>query len=198
MSTELLYSANLTGAAFLFYEFKQVIRLKQEGLNDKEIKDKIVTENVFQYEKTSSLQRMIPTLLRRTEVIDDTLRTMVLEDSMEVGKVINLYAIMKTDRLYYEFMDEVIKEKLHANDHILEKKDINAYFTHKAEQDEKVASWTDKTNNKLKQVFIKILLETGILKDKRTWELNRMLIDEQVKEHLRHIGDEQYISAMGE
>ncbi len=34
------YSATLTGASFLLYELKQVLKLKKQGLSDAEIKRK--------------------------------------------------------------------------------------------------------------------------------------------------------------
>ncbi len=198
MSKELLYSTSLTGASFLLFELKQVLRLKEQGLSDKEVREKVFEENYFQYKVQNSAKRSLPSVLRRANTLDETLRKMVLEEPLEVGKMINLYAIMKTDRLFFEFMDEVIREKLQANDYLLEKKDMNTYFTYKSEQDEKVASWTEKTVDKLKQVFMKLLFETGIVKNKETGELSRLLIDERVKEHLFFIGEHDYVRAMGE
>ncbi|WP_027093445.1 DUF1819 family protein [Cohnella thermotolerans] len=198
MSQELEYSATLTGASFMFYEFKQVVSLKTQGLGDSEIKEKVLTENLFQYQVKTSLKRSLPSVLRRVGVLDDTLRKMVLEESLETGKIINLYAIMKTDRLFFEFMNEVIREKLETDNYLFEKKDLNLYFTSKAEQDAGVAGWTEQTVNKLKQVFVKILYEAGILKDKKTGELNQLLIDEQLKRHFINIGDIAYVKAMGE
>lgn len=198
MQTGLEYSAILTGAPFLFYEFRQVVSLKEQGLNDMEIKEKVLTENLFQYKLKSSLKRSLPSLLRRVNELDETLRKMVLEDAMGSGKIINLYAIMKTDRLFFEFMNEVIREKFEQNYERLEKKDINLYFVSKAEQDAGVASWSEQTINKLKQVFIKILFESGILKDKNTGEIHRPLMNEDLKQHLIDIGDIAYVQAMGE
>lgn len=88
----------------------------------------MIEENIFQHNKISSLKRGLPSILKRTNVLDDTLRTFVLEEPLEVGKVINLYAIMKTDRLFFEFMDEVVQDKLETNNYILEKKDLNAFL----------------------------------------------------------------------
>lgn len=198
MSQELGYSATLTGASFMFYEFKQVVSLKEQGLKDSEIKERVLTENLFQYQVKSSLKRSLPSVLRRVGVLDDTLGKMVLEESLETGKIINLYAIMKTDRLFFEFMNEVIREKFETDNYLFEKKDLNLYFTSKAEQDAGVAGWTEQTVNKLKQVFVKILFESGILKDKKTGELNRLLMDEQLKRHFINIGDIAYVKAMGE
>lgn len=198
MDKELSYSTSLTGASFLLFEMKQVLKLKEEGFTDKEIRSQVFDENYFQYKVQNSAKRSLPSVLRRANVLDDTLRKMAIEEPLEVAKMINFYAIMKTDRLFFEFMDEVIREKLQANDYLLEKKDINTYFTYKAEQDEKVAGWSEQTVDKLKQVFIKILYETGIVKDKDSGELNRLLIDDRVKSHLLYIGEHQYVRVMGE
>jgi len=198
MTNELEYSATLTGASFMFYEFKQVVSLRFKGVNEQEIRLKVLSENLFQYQVSSSLKRSLPSVLRRVNILDEMLCQMVLEQSMDAGKLINLYAIMKTDRLFFEFMNEVIREKLESNHLLLEKKDLNLYFVSKAEQDEGVAGWTEQTVTKLKNVIQRILLESGILKDKKTGELSRILMDNQLKQHLIHIGDIAYVRAMGE
>ncbi|WP_226536424.1 DUF1819 family protein [Fictibacillus halophilus] len=198
MTKELDYSATLTGASFLLYELKQVLKLKRQGLSDNEIKKKVIDDNVFKYQVTSSLKRITPSVIRRAGVLDGTLEDLILNSPLEVGKLINLYAIMKTDKLYFEFMNEVIREKLDANNYLLEKKDLNIFFITKAEQNEKMSKWTELTINKLKQVFIKLLYEAGFLRDKKSGELSRLLIDEDVKRHLTKIGDTAYLRAMGE
>lgn len=198
MTKELDYSATLTGASFLLYEFKQVLKLKRQGLSDDEIKKKVIEENVFEYKFTSSLKRIVPSVIRRANALDDQLQEWVLNSPLEEGKIINLYAIMKTDKLFFEFMNEVIREKLEANNYLLEKKDLNVFFITKAEQDEKMQKWTELTINKLKQVYMKLLYEAGLLKNKKTGEMNRLLLDESLKRYLSNIGDTAYLKAMGE
>lgn len=195
---ELEYSSSLNGASYLMFELKQVVKLQQKGLSDQEIRKKVVDENVFQFENTGRINRTLPSVMRRAKVIDFTLGKLMLEGSVEMSKVINLYAIMKTDLLFYEFMDEVIREKLQNNDYLIEKKDINLFFTTKSEQSEKVASWSEINKEKLKRAFMQVLYESGMLKERRGKELNRLIIDEQIKDHLIRIGDAQYVRAMGE
>ncbi|WP_175638345.1 DUF1819 family protein [Metabacillus schmidteae] len=198
MTKELEYSATLTGASFLLYELKQVLKLKKQGLSDVEIKKQVIEENAFEYKFTSSLKRSVPSVIRRAIVLDDQLQEWVLSGPLDVGKIINLYAIMKTDRLFFEFMDEVIREKLEEGNYLLEKKDLNVFFVTKAEQDEKMAKWTEQTINKLKQVYMKLLFEAGLLRDKKTGELSRVLLEEDIKRHLTYIGDSAYLRAIGE
>lgn len=198
MTIELEYSSSLNGASFLFFELKQVIKLKQQGLARDEIRKKVKEENLFQFNNQGRINRALPSVMKRAEVIDETLTALMLEGSIETGKILNLYAIMKTDLLFFEFMDEVIGEKLHNNDYLIEKKDINLFFTSKAEQSEKVASWSDINVEKLKRAYMQVLYESGMLRTRQGKELSRLIIDEQVRQHLTHIGDQRYIRAMGE
>lgn len=195
---DLEYSSALTGAGFMLYEVKQIAKLKEAGFSDKDIRYKVLDENIFQYDKLSSVKRALPYILKRVDVLDGTLRKLLIEESFEVGKVINLYAIMKADRLFYEFMQEVVAEKLKKDNYYIDKVDVNFFFATKIEQNTTISNWSDSTIAKLKQVFKKILLEVGILESLKTGELNRLIVDSQVSEHLQSIGEKNYVKVMGE
>lgn len=195
---DLEYSSALTGAGFMLYELKQIAKLKEAGFSDKDIRYKVLGENIFQYDKLSSVKRALPYILKRVDVLDETLRKLLIEESFEVGKVINLYAIMKVDRLFYEFMQEVVAEKLKKDNYYIDKMDVNLFFATKIEQSTTISNWSDSTIAKLKQVFKKILLEVGILESLKTGELNRLIVDNQVSEHLQIIGEKNYVKVMGE
>jgi len=195
---DLEYSSILNGASFLLFELKQVVKLKQQGLAKDEIRKKVKEENLFQFNNQGRINRALPSVMKRAEVIDETLAALLLEGSIETGKTLNLYAIMKTDLLFFEFMDEVIGEKLHNNDYLIEKKDINLFFSSKAEQSEKVASWSDINVEKLKRAYLQVLYEGGILRNRKSKELNKLIIDEPIKNYLTQIGDSRYVHAMGE
>lgn len=176
------YSANLTGAWFLFYEIKQVIKLMNEDLNEAEIKMKIIEENLFQHKKPASLIRALPTVYRRANKLPDNLKKLILEDSISNAKLINLYAIMEEDLLFKEFVLEVVKEKYTSNNLFIERKDVNSFFTAKMEQNNNFAKYSEGTINKLKQVHLRILMEAEILKDTKTGELNRIFLDPYLKQ----------------
>lgn len=192
------YSAGLAGAHFLLFEFTQVVKLKEQGLTDEEIREKVVNENIFQTEKISTLKRRLTYIIQRVNVLDETLRHFVIHESIDVRKVINFYAILKTDCLFYEFMDEVIREKFETGNYHFERKDLNVFFNYKAEQDEFLRSWAESTVSRLKLVFIKLLEDVGILINRKTGEIQRLFLDEQLKNHLRSIGDGKYIELMGD
>src|SRR5699024_7645875 len=108
--TDKVYSTSLTVAGFRFYEFKLIVSLIEKRLTDEKIRKKVFEENLYQ-QKASSTTRSFPYILKRARALDDQLRNYVLEESNQLAKQINFYAIMKTDLLFYEFMDEVIKNK---------------------------------------------------------------------------------------
>lgn len=195
---ELQYSASLTGAGFMLYEFKQVAKLKNEGYSDQDIRKKVIEENLFEHQKISSVKRGLPSIIRRVNTLNDELRDMVMTEPIETQKIINLLAIMKTDRLFFEFMNEVIKEKILANDYHFERKDVNLFFSIKIEEVDTIANWSDETIKKLKQVHQKILLETGLLSALKSGELNRLFVDEHVRRQFNYIDGKKYLRALGE
>lgn len=182
----------------MLYEMKQVCKLKIQGLSDRDIRETVIDENIFQYKKKSSLKRSLPYILKRVNVLDDKLRNMMIQEPFEVVKVINLYSILKTDQLFYEFMNEVVKEAFAKGEKELERKNVNVFFSYKAEQSEFVANLAESTIKRLKSAYMKVLVEVGIVKGLRSRELHRLLIDEHVRKHLESIGDKQFVEVMGE
>lgn len=182
MSNPKKYSANLTGAWFLFFEIKQVAKMINQGLNEKEIKSKVITDNVFQHKKESSVIRALPTVYRRAALLGDDLRKALIEEPPYSGKIINLFAIMKEDLLFEEFLIELIGHKYSTNTMFIEPKDINSFFTQKSEQNLGFSKYSTTTINKLRQVYLRILLEADILKDQKSGELNKMQFDPYIEE----------------
>ena len=190
-----LYSTSLTGAGFRFFEFKLVVNLIEKGLTDDEIRRKVLEGNLFQ-EKTSSTKRSFPYILKRARVLDNQLRQYILNEPTQMAKQVNFYAIMKTDLLFYEFMDEVIKSKLLDNDLIYEKKDINIFFKEKSDSNEQLAAWSESTLKRLKSSYNRLLLEMGYLSELSSTDLIPLQVDDMLRDHLVKIGDQEYVEAM--
>lgn len=200
MTKELEYKSTIKSRPFLFKETKKVAALKIQGLNDIDIKNKAKIENIFQVNTETRRSEIASIVLQRLNAIDDYLIDKLANGNLSTSKQIAVYAIMKTDRLFFEFMYEVFREKLHLHDLILQDKDFNLFFDRKKEQSEKVASWDDYTFYKLKQVYIRILREAGFIKEQKKENIvEKPLVEVEVANHLKNIGDEKYLSVlMGE
>ncbi len=197
MKKTLKYNASLTGEPFLFYETRQVARLKLNGLNDKEILEEVINNNLFQYATEKSIPKRVRAALKRLQVLDENMLQYLLEKPSETAKIINLYAIVKSNRLVMEFVNEVVGEKFAANNLALDKKDMNEFFLEKREQSEDVARWRDDTIKKLKQVLLRMLTEAGILDDRDGCTLHRPGLDTDVIRYIEAAGELALLKSLG-
>ena len=190
------YSARLTGNPFLFFEMKTTAGLLLEGLSKQEISRKVREENLFQYKTSKSIGKRLNAVLLRLDVLDNTLLKLLVNASSETAKIIALYTIMKTDLLFYEFMQEEFKTKHLLRQDRLERVDLVSYFARKGEQSSTVAGWQDYTIHKLIQVYIRILIDAGLIKDEKSLIISAPVMEPNLKQHLKINGEEQYIQAM--
>ncbi len=148
------YIASLTRESFLFYEMRSTAKLMSEGLSDEAIVTEIVEQNLFQYPTEKSITRMAKACMKRLHALEDeTLVSAIASQPTEIAKQICLYAMMKQSRLVWEFMLTVIGEKYRLRDTSFGKIDLNTFFMRLQEQNDTVASWSDSTITKLKQIM---------------------------------------------
>ena len=102
---------------------------------------------------------------------------------------------MMQNRLVWEFMVTVIGEKYRLKDQSFGKIDLNAYFMRLQEQDDTVASWSDKTITKQQQVLAEILVETEYLDDIHAEYLNPVYLYPILENAIRSNGDLVALSA---
>lgn len=191
------YKSTIKSRPFFYIETKKVSNLFCQGANAFEIKEKALCENIFQVKTEARKREIASVVLSRLKKLDEYLIGKVAGGDSETSKIIILYAIIKTDRLFFEFMYEVFREKFILKEKILTDKDFHVFFDTKKQQSDKVASWNDYTFYKLKQVYIRILHEAGLLKNQKgDREIDRVYFDQDVKEHLKEIGDQIYLDIL--
>ncbi len=184
------YSAVITREQFLFYETRTTAKLVIKGLSREEIVNRIVADNLFQYPTEKSVRRMALTCLRRLDCLeDDSLIKALVEQSSDISKQICLYAMMKQYRLVWEFMVTVIGEKYRLLDSSFGKIELNTFFLRLQEQDDWVATWSDSTVTKLKQVLRNILVENEYLDNVNSDHLNPVLISTVLENAIKENGD---------
>lgn len=184
------YTASLTRESFLFYEMRTTARLLSSGTDKKEAVAKISADNLFQYPTEKSVTRMAKACVERLCAMEDEdLIKAIAVQPAEIAKQICLYALMRQNRLVWEFMVTVIGEKYRSKDQSFGKIDLNAYFMRLQEQDDTVASWSDQTITKQKQVLAKILVETEYLDDIHADHLNPVYLYPILENAIRSSGD---------
>ena len=190
------YNAAITREQFMFYETRTNAKLLSEGMCKKKKKKKIVQENLFQFPTEKSIRQLANCCIRRLEGLkDDSLVQMIATQPADVAKQICLYAMMEQYRLVWDFMITVIGEKYKNFDMSFGKMDLNLFFMRLQEQDDWVATWTDSTINKLKQIIKKILIENQYLNDANADHINPVLISYELENAIRATGKEVALPA---
>ncbi|MGN0159454.1 MAG: DUF1819 family protein [Brotaphodocola sp.] len=184
------YIASLTREPFLFYEMRTTARLICEGLEDTEVVSRIAEENLFQYPTEKTISRIARACIKRLRAMEDeSLIQAISIQPTDVAKQICLYAMMKQSRLVWEFMITVIGEKYRLRDSSFGKIDLNTYFMRLQEQDDTVATWSDNTITKLKQVLARVLVETEYLDNLKSDHLNPVWLQPILENAIRSNGD---------
>lgn len=184
------YVASLTREQFLFYEMRTTAKLLSSGMSNNDVVTQITSDNLFQYPTEKSVARMAKACLKRLAAMDDNdLVRAIAQQPTDVAKQICLYAMMKQSRLMWEFMLTVIGEKYRLKDSSFGRIDLNTYFMRLQEQDDAVATWSEGTITKLKQVLAKVLVENEYLDDIRADHLNPVYLHPILENAIRSHGD---------
>lgn len=191
------YKSTIKSRPYLYKETKKAANLIIQGLEVGDIKSKSLEENIFQLESEARKKEIASIIVARLKDLDEFIINRISRGNVETSKILVLYAIIKTDRLFFEFMNEVYKEKLLLRDLFLKDKDFNTFFQSKREQSGKVASWTEYTFKKLKQVYVRILFECGLIENQKgDRKIKTPISESDVRDHLYKIGDKIYINAI--
>lgn len=188
----------ITREQFLFHEMRVVAKLVLENKHDDEIIKEVVTNNLFQYPTEKSLKNIAHVCLARFHQTDSNeLINIVANGSSDAAKQACLFLMMNYYRIVWEFMISVIGEKYRTQDLTLTKMDLNSFFTCLQEQNEVVASWSDATIYKCKQVLKKLLVENGYLDNVKSEQLNHILLNFEVKEAIENTNNKDALIAFG-
>jgi len=191
------YSTTIKSMPLLYIELKKAASLKLQGFNDCEIINKSLRDNIFQVNTESRKKEIAAAIIKRLKILDNYLTIKLVNGSMETSKQVALYALMKTDQLFFEFMLEVYREQILFHNLVIKDSHFSIFFQRKSEQSETVASWGDYTHYKLKQVYKRVLREAGFAKrQKKTMAITRTVMDFELVEHLKKTGDSRYLEAM--
>lgn len=190
MDTSIPYNGCLTAEQFLFYEMRIVAKQYLNGMFVEDIIEYVERDNLFQYPTERKISKFVRACHRRIVALgNEKLVYEVANAPVEVAKQINLYAMMRYNRLVREFMEGLVGAKYRQQDFSYTKKDINMFFFRLQEQNDHVAAWSEQTITKLKQVLTKCLIETEMLDSVKATSLNPIFISAELETGIRANND---------
>lgn len=189
-------SGQITREQFLFYEMRTSAKVLCEGISREDAVKHIVKENLFQYPTEKTIQKMARTCIQRLDALqNESLVYAIANQPSDVSKQICLYAMMKQYRIVWDFMITVVGAKYENRDLSFSRMDLNVFIMRLQEQDDWVASWSESTVTKVKQVLAKILVDNEYLDSTTADHLNPVLLYPILEDAIRSSGDTKALTA---
>lgn len=190
------YSAASVKFLLWYIEIKETAKLLKE-YSFEEIRQMVVMKNLYQQKSVERAIGEFGCIKKRLEALPEELLQKIIGADVQTAKIITFIACMLTDRLLFEFMYDVYRNKVHFGETNISDADFNIFIQNKKDQSEKVAGFSDVTIKKIRQVFTKYLLEVGLLTGKPSERLiAHPYIDQDVKEILLRNNMEKYLYAL--
>ncbi len=189
------YSAGTVSKGLWFQEFKKYNTLVSEGLNDSEIKRMQEEENILLAPSSSYGKKMINEVSRRTRAIPIGIIEIFSSLSVSDQKILNVLGIMMTDRLFFEYMYEVYREKIMIGDLEFSNSNTRRFLDNKSEQSEKVLNFTSQTKKRLEGAYKTYLKDSNlIVEENKRLKINKPLLDIDLEEKMKNEKLDTYLS----
>ena len=157
------YSAGIMSESPWFLEFKKLVQLYHEGLTPEEVRKRCIEENVFGMQTERRITTAFQYLNRRFQSMDLVLVDLFCNSDLATQKLINLIATVSGDKLFFEFLNEVYREKCILGFDAIEVSDANAFFRDKSVESEELAAWKDTTVQKVRASFFNFMLDANLV-----------------------------------
>lgn len=198
MVTELKYSSQIKDMGLLSKEMKIACQ-EYKNTNDLgAIIQNSISNNIFMVNTERRRKELAYKIVARMAALDDFLLYAIADEPYNISALLSLYALMKTDRLVFEFMNEVIKDKIELMNYRLTDIELNQFMLCKAQQSDIIAKWKDENKAKVKNSLRKVLIDAGVLRDLGSvYMIMPPILNKNIKDHIIEIGDKKYLEALG-
>lgn len=180
------YSAGAVSKGFWFQEFKKYNELLHSGLEDRQIKQMQEEKNIFLAPSEAYGKKTVNEISRRTRAMPKEIYTMFTSLPVSDQKILNILGLMMTDRLFFEYMYEVYREKIITGDLEFDNSDTRVFLKNKSEQSEKVSNFTSQTKKRLAGAYKTYLKEANLLiEDKGLSIVKKPILDINLEKEMR-------------
>lgn len=178
----------MVSCLFWLSETRKTAELMLQGKTIAEIRTLAVDENIYQVRAADRARRIAGATWKRLSAMPKDLCEIFITCDLQTAKLLVLLSIMKTDALFFEFMHSVYKTAVVLGELGLAEGTINVFFDNKIRQSETVAAWSGSAIKKLKQTYVKLLIEAGLLNSAADKKILVPMVDYRLQEHIIKAG----------
>ena len=172
------YSSYIKDMPFLFLEMRKAAKLIASGTDIDTIVSLSIDENIFQLEKEKRRLKLAQKVVLRLSMLTENQIVVLATAPEEIAKLVAFYAVIKTDLLFFEFMNDIYSEKQSVGQSEILDKDITQFLHSK----EEIAKWTDNNFVRVKNAYKTILCEAGLsIRDGTALKIQKPIIDDSFK-----------------
>ncbi|BBM51135.1 hypothetical protein JMUB3935_0085 [Leptotrichia trevisanii] len=191
------YSAGIVSKGFWFLEFKKFLELLIEGKSESEIKELQEEKNIFSAPSKDYGKRIIIEINKRIKILPEGIKELFFKSDTGTQKVINLLSIMGTDKLFFEYVYNSYRNELLLGTKEYNPSIVMKFLKEKAEQNEEVAKFSEKTLKRMQSTYGNYLKEAGLLEEKNKEILyGKVYLDYELEELLRENNMEIYVKTL--
>ena len=158
------YTSNIKSLPFLFLEMKRTAILMCEGKSKEEIIRLSIEQNIYQLDKEKRRREVPSKMLARLSTINESLVRQIAKGPDNESKIVAFFAMMKLDRLLFEYMYEVYADKFSIGHTEITDRDYEEFIDRKIQNSEIIAGW--KTDNliQIRSAIKNTLVSAGLAK----------------------------------
>ena len=191
------YSAGAVKMSFWFVEFRKVVHLLDEGKSMDEVKQLALNKNLFAAPTILRANQIFSTVSGRIKALDESFIPVFMTGDLATQKLVALIAAMAYDTLFFDFVYEVIREKMILGTYELADSDVRVFFKDKQQQNDKVAGWMDATLVRLGRCYKTMLYEAGVIDNAKTArKILRPILDPELVRWLEQNDMGVYVKAL--
>ncbi len=180
-----------------YLKSKMVAEMVYEGMDKNQIFIECFNENRIDIESLDRRREITNEIYRRITNLDSYLINAFLEQDIITSKVILIYAIAKTDNLFFEFLVEVYRNTILGDKQYISMDDFDRFFQVKTETDLVVSKWSATTIEQLAKGYRKMLIDASLgVRNIKNIYVTKPMIHPAVIKHMENIGDYKYVQAI--
>ena len=190
------YSAGMVSCLFWLNEAINTIPYYLDKTPVSQMRKIAVEQNLYQVRAEDRCRRIAGVVYKRLDTLTPELIIELRDSDINTARIIHLISIMKSDLLFFEFMNLVFKKTLQLGKKNLEEADIKNFFDEKIAQSEEVAKFSTSAIAKLKQTYVKFLIESEIVENAQTKKILIPYIDYRLQDLLKKSDCGIYLSTI--
>ena len=187
MPEDLKYTSSIKDMPFMFSEMKRTALLLCDGLSGDDIVRLSMEKNIYQLEKEKRRRDVPLRMVKRLSAIGQPLVEIIANGRDDEAKIIAFLALIKVDRLLFEYMYEIYADKFNMGHNEITDKDFLDFIERKAQNSDVVAKWSTENLVNIRGKIKNAICDAGLGKRTKTG----MLIQKPIttKELLEMIDD---------